>query len=371
MQDLTYKFDAVRGKQNERPFYMASVPFKLLATMLKLDDDDDVNKRSQRILSKPRSRNIAKYIGENHNNGFWVIPPLIGVFDGDFEFEEVNLDGFNSGKIVTSIDSRIVLFDGQHRATGIKEAIQKYPELALQNASIMFFGSMTLSERKQAFHDINYTQKTPSQALCIAYNERSPFDKMVIDVFSDSSIRHLIEYEKNSVSGKSDKVYSLKTLRDFAKIVVGSENVDEETKENLYKLTGKLFDFFNVVSWINYEEMMSTSSLSKIESLDYVPTQSFREKSIAGHAVTLKAVAMLCKSAIELDSIESIERLSNKDTFNRYNNCWEGRCIRDNKMVSNQQAVRLTYYELKRICYIELTDFEIEDEIKLISNVNG
>lgn len=372
MDDFTYKFDAIRGSQGGQVFYQSSVPFRVLASMLKLDDDCDVTKRSQRLLSKPRARNVARYIQENHSKGFYVIPPLIGIITGDFEFEEVQLDNFfNVGKIRVPIDSRIVLFDGQHRATGIKEALQKMPEISGEHVSIMFFRDLSLAERKQAFHDINFTQKTPAAAICIAYNERSDFDKLVIDVFSDSAISNLIEYEKNSVSGKSDKVYSLKSLRDFTKSFIGSEVVTEKTKEELTEVVSKLLDYFNIVSWINFDQMMSSSSMTKLESLDYVAAQSFREKSIAGHAVTLKAMALLCRSAFNEGLLSSIEKLANKDLFSRHSERWEGRCIRDGKMVSNQQAVRLTYYELKRICDINLTLDEPQDEEILINKVSG
>lgn len=372
MDDFTYKFDAIRGTQGGRVFYQSSVPFRVLASMLKLDDDCDVTKRSQRLLSKPRARNVAKYIQENHKDGFYVIPPLIGIIEGDFEFEEIQLDSFlNVGKVRVPIDSKIVLFDGQHRATGIKEALQKMPEICRENVSIMFFQELSLPERKQAFHDINFTQKTPAAAICIAYNERSEFDKMVIDVFSNSAISHLIEYEKNSVSGKSDKVYSLKSLRDFTKYFVGTETVNEKTKEELTALVSKLFDYFNIVSWINFDEMMASSSMTKLESLDYVAAQSFREKSIAGHAVTLKSVALFCRFAVNNGLLDSIEKLSDKAEFSRYSERWEGRCVRDGKMVSNQQAVRLTYYELKRVCEVDLTKDEIEDELNLLSKVGA
>ena len=179
MQNFNYTFPAVRGIQNGRSFYQATVPFRALASMLKLDDCMDVNKRSQRLINKPRAKKVAEYIS-NNKHGFYVIPPLVGFIDGDFSFDEVPLDGFiNVGNMKVPIELKIMLFDGQHRAYGIRDLMELDQDMSSEMVSIMFFEGMKLAERKQAFHDINYTQKTPATALCIAYNDRSQFDSTV------------------------------------------------------------------------------------------------------------------------------------------------------------------------------------------------
>ena len=138
MSDFTYKFGAILGQQNGRPFYQATVPFRVLASLLKLDDDFDVNKRSQRLVEKSRAKKVSKYLTKN-KEGFWILPPLVGFIDGAMEFESVGLDGWGCiGRLVVNLDSKIYLFDGQHRAFGIREAMTVDPALANENVSIMF-----------------------------------------------------------------------------------------------------------------------------------------------------------------------------------------------------------------------------------------
>lgn len=364
MEDFTYKFQAVRGVQNGRCFYQATVPCKALASILKLDDDSDVNSRSQRLVSKPRAHAVKKYLVEaEKNEGFFVIPPLVGFIEGQCDFVEVPLDTYrNIGHMVVPIDSRIMLFDGQHRAYGIREALEGTIELGSEYVSIMFFPSMTLEERKQAFHDINYTQKTPAAAICVAYNVRNEFDKMVVEVFSQSALEGYIEYEKNTASGKSGKVFSLKSLKDFSALLLG-KNYDDESKAWLTEYFAALLNVIPIKSKITGMEILQMDS----GDFDTPPAAEIRESFIYGHVVFLKALALLGKALLnEVGEkwFSSLEKLKTND-LHKLDECWVGRCVTpQGKMLSNQAAVRLTYYQLKRLCDLELTQEEAEDEDK-------
>lgn len=355
MRDFNYKFAAIRGVQSGMCFYQACVPFRVLGSLLKMDDHYDVNKRSQRELSKSRAKAVAKYL-EKNKDGFYIIPPLVGFIEGDCEFVDNPLDTFpNLGNLMVPMESQIMLFDGQHRAFGIREVLALAPELGQQTVSIMFFIGMTLSQRKQAFHDINFTQKTPAAALCIAYNERDPFDVGVVDVFKGSNLRHLVEYEKNTASGISDKVYSLKALKDFAVNVVGKK-FSEEAMVDLEEYAEALFDAIPVHAY-----------LAKFEAEKVLfPAQHLREMYTIGHAVTLKALGLLAaplKEHYPSDWKEKLEVLRPLTIWNRWGDTWLNRCVNQHgKMVANQLAVRLTLYKLKELCGVPLTEAEASEE---------
>lgn len=359
--DFSYKFGAVMGIQNNRVFYQATVPFRVLSSMLKLDDNFDVTKRSQRLVNKTRGKAVAKYLQKNAD-GFYVIPPLVGFIEGDFEFEEVPLDGFSGlGRMKVSLDSRFMLFDGQHRAFGIREAMALAPELGQQNVSIMFFNGLTLSQRQQAFHDINFTQKTPAAALCIAYNERDALDKAVIDTFNQSSLRGFIEYEKNVASGDSSCIYSLKSLKDFSVNVIGSKELTANSSELLERYTAALFSAVNVPAYIAYLEMTNKQFIK----YGYNAAKSIREHYIIGHAVTLKALGLLAMPLMDAypDEWESkLTNLKELSVWNKGSDDWLNRCVNPHeKMISNAQAVRLTLYKLKELCGVALTDEEQQE----------
>ena len=369
MTDITYTLGAVGGHQNGRPFYQATVPFRTLASMLKLDDDFDVTKRSQRIVDKNRAKKVAKYLDKN-KDGFYVLPPLVGFIDGDFEFVPVPLDGYPYvGTLKVPLESKFMLFDGQHRAFGVREAMQLAPELGQETISIMFFSGLTLSERQQAFHDINFTQKTPSAALCIAYNERSDYDKMVIDVFSNSHIRGVIEYEKNTASGNSEKVYSLKVLKDFAIQFCGKE-VQENSQALLSDYVDQLFEVINIPAHLNMIGINNSFYQKRGDS----QAKEYRQEYILPHAVTLKALGLLGKDLITEfpDSWqEKLLVLGDRKIFYRNSQHWFDRCVNDrDKMVSNQLAVRLTYYKLKDLCGLALAPEEKIEEAEYFQKHN-
>ncbi|MGI2023795.1 DNA sulfur modification protein DndB [Shewanella glacialipiscicola] len=359
--DFSYKFGAVMGVQNDRIFYQATVPFRVLSSMLKLDDSFDVTKRSQRLVNKGRGRAVAKYLQKNID-GFYVIPPLVGFIEGDFEFEKVPLDGFEGlGRMKVSLDSRFKLFDGQHRAFGIREAIAIAPELAQQNVSIMFFDGLTLSQRQQAFHDINFTQKTPAAALCIAYNERDALDKAVIHTFNQSNLRGFIEYEKNVASGDSSCVYSLKTLKDFAINVIGTKELTDTNLALLECYTSALFGTVNIPGYITYIELIN----KQFAKFGFNAAKSIREHYIIGHAVTLKALGLLAKPLMDTypdDWPSRLMRLKDLSLWIKNSDEWRNRCVDPHdKMLSNAQAVRLTLYKLKELCGMALSDDEQQE----------
>jgi len=366
MSDFSYKFGAVLGTQNDRPYYQATVPMRTLASLLKLDDNHDVNQRSQRIVDTARAKKFAKYLVDNSKNGFFVVPPVVGYIEGDYKFEEVPLDGFgSSGRMVVDLDAKFMLFDGQHRAYGIREAMAMCPELGHQSVSIMFFSGLSLTERQQAFHDINFTQKTPAAALCIAYNDRSEFDKMVNDTFSSSHIRGLVEYEKNTVSGNSDKIYSLKPLKDFCTNFLQSKEVEPTQVKLLNEYVTGLFETINIpAQLITFEAKQVPYERQRGVSV----AKAYREDYIVGHAVTIKALAMLGRDVMNSNPTnwkEKIAPLSDLSVFNRSIDDWQGRCVTDReKMMSNQLAVRLTYYKLKQICGLALSPVERQEEHK-------
>ncbi|WP_304634052.1 DNA sulfur modification protein DndB [Pseudoalteromonas sp.] len=354
MDDYKYRFDAILGHQNGLPYYIALVPFRILASMVELDDHEDVNKRSQRELSKPRAKAVTAYLVNNYGKSFTVIPPVIGFFNDEFKFEPVQLEQFgNIGKFTLSMDLKIRLFDGQHRTIGIKEALQLKPEIAGNMVPIMFFVGLTLEQRQQAFHDINFTQKTPAKALCISYNGRSEFDSKIVEIFKQSEINSLIEYEKNSTSGNSPYLYSLKSLKDYSTLLLGQESIEDEDLGYLEDFTRVLFNTLGLMT-----DIAVLKQTLKFEK--QTPAASIREDYLVGHVVMLKAFGLLGKELRQYDDWPN-KLLELKSALPLYkDDQWIGRCLNPaGKLKANNRAVHLTYLRLKVLCNLPLSE---EDE---------
>lgn len=348
MEDYKFRFDAILGRQNGAVYYIAQVPFRVLASMIELDDGENVNDRSQRELSKSRAKAVSMYLTSNLNKSFTVIPPLIGFINDEYEFERVQLEQFHGvGKFKVSMDTKLKLFDGQHRSIGIKEAIQLEPVLAMDTIPVMFFVGMSLKDRQQAFHDINFTQKTPAKALCIAYNGRSSFDAMVVELFKESKINTFIDYEKNTVSGKNPNLFSLKTLQEFSSLVFGGTQFEGEDVEYLEQYISVLINNLKLIEIVG--------DLSRNNS-DSPPAVQLRESSLITQVVMIKALGLLGNHLREYDDWpHHLEQLSDDTIFYRDPH-WVGRCLTESgKLRASKRAIQLTYLELKSRCGLAWT----------------
>lgn len=363
--NVTYRLSASRGVQGKHVFYQISVPFRILASLVEMDDDWDVTKRSQRLVNKPRANALMRYIAQNtENESLWVVPPLIGTLEGDFEFKQVPLDGFaDVGHLIVPLECRIKLFDGQHRAFGIREAMVKHPELSLQNVSIVVYPYLNLQERQQAFHDINSMQKIPSQSIRIAYNNSDPMAAKLSEYFRESDVRHLIEYEKDSCSGKSERIWSLKQWMEFAKLA--GENylpyLERFMEDILVK--AKL-----IVLDANQSVRMGERTIPGV----FEAQQVMREHYIVPHTVFLKALGKLFAYAQEVEATPEDTSLGvYPNVWNdlyRDDERWRYRCVSPKgKMLSNKNAVQLTFYRLVKMSRLDMTIEMQTDEDKLLA----
>lgn len=171
MNDMRFFFPVAAGTQGNRTFYTACVPFGMLSRLMAIDTGN-VMDRSQRQVDTKRATAISKYICENMES--FVLPALTGVIEDDtLEFTPASKDA-PVGELSISMDANIKLFDGQHRATGILEALNsRRAELKNQQITIQLFVNMSLEDRQQAFSDINSNAKAVSVSLNMTYNKRN------------------------------------------------------------------------------------------------------------------------------------------------------------------------------------------------------
>ena len=363
--DITYRLSASRGLQGNNIFYQISVPFRILASLVEMDDDWDVTKRSQRLVNKTRAKALMRYIAKNNaEEAFWIVPPLIGTLEGNFEFKEVPLDGFSDvGHLVVPIECRIRLFDGQHRAFGIREAMVQHPEIGYQTISIVVYPHLNLQQRQQAFHDINSMQKIPSQSIRIAYNNSDPMAEKISSYFRESNVRHLIEYEKDSCSGKSDKVWSLKQWMEFAKLA---------GDDYLPYLEKFIDDLWVTAKLTLIESNQSVRMKERVIPGVFEAQQILREYYIVPHIVFLKALGKLFAYAQEVGGTPedtSFGVYPNMwNDFDRDDERWRYRCVSPKgKMLSNKSAVQLTFYRLVKMSRLDTTIEMQADEDKLLA----
>ena len=152
----TYGFDAIRGIQAGREFYVAMCPFKTIPKLFIFNDEFvPPEMRAQRILRDTRIPALKNYIVNNTKD--YIFSSLTASVDGVMKFAPSPSEGQDGkiGRLYISMDATILINDGQHRRRAIEEALKEMPELAHEMISVVFFQDKGLKRSQQMFADLN------------------------------------------------------------------------------------------------------------------------------------------------------------------------------------------------------------------------
>ncbi|EGR0802263.1 DGQHR domain-containing protein [Vibrio alginolyticus] len=350
-----YNFPAARGIQAGRPFFNVSIPMRTLTRILRIDGGD-VLERSQRQVNNTRANKVAEYILDNPAS--YIIPCLTGVVEIPQGAEHPEFIGVGEnecvGTLKVSMDCAVKLFDGQHRATGIAKALEVNPELASQSVAVLLYSNMTLAERKLAFADINQNVSKPAQSISDAYNSRDPLPILAVQIANElPCFKGCVDFERNSVSGKSEYIYSLKSIKDATATLLRVTPKVDDIHPDSRKLAKQ---FWNKISQELKWGGLHFGNLS--------PKQ-IREESIITHNVMLQAMAFAGTRMLDqYGDLESIpfEMLTKLD-FSKQSADFARRCIQPEtgKMISNATAIKLTAIKL-----LTAMDCPIEPELRVL-----
>ncbi len=250
---MSFQFTATKGVQGGKIYYVANVTFGALSRVLAIDSGD-VMERSQREIEKPRATKIQSYLNENRES--YVLPALTGIVeDPNLLFEEFGHAGSGVGLLSLSLDAEIKLFDGQHRATGIRQVIKQNNYMKNDQIALQLFVGMDLLQRQQAFSDINSNAKQVSKSLNLAYSHR---DKNVQPIVT--AIDHIygwagrIDYENNTVPKDSENIFSLRNIVQACRIHEGCSK-NQMLARNAYLTMSRYWnDIGTTVGWFVFED---------------------------------------------------------------------------------------------------------------------
>mgnify|MGYP003318817329 CR=1 FL=1 len=177
----TYGFDAIRGIQAGREFYVAMCPLKIIPKLFIFNDHDiPPQLRAQRTLSGTRIPAIKNYILNNPND--YIFSSLTASVDGTIKFTPAASLGEQGklGRLYISMESRLLINDGQHRRKAIEEALKERSELGHDMISVVFFQDNGLKRSQQMFSDLNKNAVKPTKSLNILYDHRDNFSKFIV-----------------------------------------------------------------------------------------------------------------------------------------------------------------------------------------------
>ncbi len=335
MSDYCFEIPAVRGIQAGRVFYTINAPFGVLQRLVAFDTGN-VLSRSQRDVNPTRAKKVSQYIQNNSDS--YVLTSLTGVINEHPEF--IESEHANVGLLKVSMDSEILLFDGQHRTTGIIDAIKHDVELRSHNIPLMLFMDMTLAERQQAFSDINGHTVKPSASISDTYNQRDDLPMLVVDMANTlPAFTGLVDFERNVIGKNSPYLFPIKILKDATARLLGvkaTEPLSDEQRE-----MAKSF-------WAACSKPLLWQGFRNWDD----SADEFRDGYISSHGVFLNALGLVGQCL--LAQYGHIAKLSDLSTLNIRRNSPEfvGRCIDEvtGNMISNATSIKLT--AIKMLCHV-------------------
>lgn len=349
--DTSYSFDALRGVQASREFYVAMCPLKIIPKLFIFNEEEvSPQFRAQRILRDSRIPSIANYIVNNPKD--YVFSSLTASVDGAMRFvpdPSVGSDG-KIGRLHISMESRLLINDGQHRRAAIEEALKMKPELGNESISVVFFSDKGLKRSQQMFSDLNKNAVKPTKSLGILYDHRDGYSQFIVKMSCDLEIFHnRTEMEKTSISNRSTKFFTLNGISEATKYLLKlktktippeSQNLAAEYWSTVSK---------NIPEWsLLMEKKVSSHDLR----IDYVHshTNMLNALGILGHVLIAQYP----------DSWKSKLRGLQKIDWARDSPIWEGKIVVGGRMLKQKAGIKKAVDVLLKGCDSTMTLDEFE-----------
>ncbi|ELY6247674.1 DNA sulfur modification protein DndB [Cronobacter universalis] len=354
--DYCYSFPAVRGIQAGRPFYIATCPMRIIPKIFSFDETDvPPELRAQRTLNKTRIPEMVKYLLENPKD--YVFSALTASIAVEVEFME-HSNSNNLGTLRVPMDAQILINDGQHRRKAIEEALDARPELGSDNIPVLFFVDEGLKRSQQMFADLNKYAVKPSPSLSTLYDHRDVSSELARYLASAiEPFAGLTELEKSSISMLSNKLFTLSSIKQATRALLGKDPKEGDVSENRA---------IAVAYWQAVFEVMPDWQLA---SRKEVSPAHLRQEYIHAHGIGLHALGQLGKCLMSQHPDDwhlKIKGLKDID-WRKSNPDWVARAMLHGKLSKSNTAIQLTSNALKKALNLKLTAEEQELESQVVS----
>lgn len=345
-----YGFDALRGIQAGREFYVAMCPLKIIPKLFIFNEHDLPSQlRAQRTLRKSRIPMIANYIINNSED--YIFSSLTASVDGNMKFSATPSLGENGklGRLYISMDSRLLINDGQHRRAAIEEALKEKPELGNEMISVVFFKDKGLKRSQQMFSDLNKHAVKPTKSLSILYDHRDSFSQFIVKLANAVEMfRSRVELEKTAISNRSTKFFTLNGIADATRALLKlkSKKISDEQQ----KLAAEFWDEVakNIPEWnLLIEKKVTAGELRK----EYVHahTNVLNALGMAGHVLITQYPDSWKQKLKPLEKID----------WARDSQIWDGKLLIDGRMIKTKAGIKKAADEILKACdMMTLEQFE-------------
>ena len=342
-----YSFPAVRGIQAGRPFYIATCPLRIIPKIFSYNEGDvPPELRAQRTLNKTRIPEMVRYLLDNPKE--YVFSALTASVGIDIAFEEHG-SAPNLGTLKIPMDAQILINDGQHRRKAIEEAIEENPDLGQDNIPVLFFVDEGLARSQQMFADLNKYAVKPSPSLGTLYDHRDESSELArLLATKVPPFKGLTEMEKSNISPKSNKLFTLSSIKQATRALLGKGQKEGYTQEE---------QDLAVEYWQEVNKHLKDWQL--VQKKEVSPAQ-LRQEYIHAHGVGLHAIGLVGKHLLCQEPTNWKDRLHTlaEIDWSKSNPDWVKRSMLHGKLSKSNTCIQLTCNALKIAMELPLTPEE-------------
>ena len=353
----TYGFDAIRGIQAKREFYVAMCPLKIIPKLFIFNDYEiPPELRAQRIMKESRIPAIKNYILNNPED--YTFSSLTASVDGTMKFTPAASLGEDGklGRLYINMDSRLLINDGQHRRKAIEEALKENPDLGHEMISVVFFQDDGLKRSQQMFSDLNKNAVKPTKSLNILYDHRDKFSQFIVDLVSSVDVfEGRVELEKTTISNRSTNAFTLNGIADASLRLIGLRKSRKPTEDEK-KFIKEYWEIVskNIPEW----QLLIQGKTSAAE---------LRKNFVHTNTNCLNAIGIAGQIIIEQnpDSWKDVLKNLKKIDWSRASSDWEKRLILNGQMQKHAAGIDLAANVILQKCGISLSEDRQKIEDKL------
>ena len=353
----TYGFDAIRGIQAKREFYVAMCPLKIIPKLFIFNDYEiPPELRAQRIMKESRIPAIKNYILNNPED--YTFSSLTASVDGTMKFTPAASLGEDGklGRLYINMDSRLLINDGQHRRKAIEEALKENPDLGHEMISVVFFQDDGLKRSQQMFSDLNKNAVKPTKSLNILYDHRDKFSQFIVKLVGSVDIfEGRVELEKTTISNRSTNAFTLNGIADASLRLIGLRKSRKPTEDEK-KFIKEYWEIVskNIPEW----QLLIQGKTSAAE---------LRKNFVHTNTNCLNAIGIAGQIIIEQnpDSWKDVLKNLKKIDWSRASSDWEKRLILNGQMQKHAAGIDLAANVILQKCGISLSEDRQKIEDKL------
>ena len=345
-------FTAIRGIQACREYYVTMCPLRLIPKLFLFDEKElPPDLRAQRTLNRSRIPNICRYIVDDPKD--YTFSSITASIDGRVEFKPFAGSGPASkvGYLIVPMSARLVINDGQHRRAAIEEALKIMPEVGSETISVVFFVDAGLKRSQQMFADLNKHAVRPTVSLGVLYDHRDPLSRLCVKLAERVPIfRNRTELEKTTISNRSLKMFTLSSIYQATKALLGKGSKLEPITEEEERLA---MEYWNEVTY----------HISEWQRLleNKVHSSELRKAYVHAHGIALLALGLAGRALISQHPQKwksRLRKLEQIDWSRSNTKLWEGRAMHAGRINASSNNVVLTTNVLKKTLGIRLTEEE-------------